>query len=87
MIIPTIHLNGTPKKMLLEQWEEAYNALLNAQRRLAEAAPHGRDYYPQDFHGALVGEALYIAQDEHRARMLKIESVMDDLVALCEAIS
>lgn len=84
-MIPTVHLNGTSKQSLLDGWEEAYTALTLALDKLAQAAPNGRDYYPQDVAGQR--PALYKAQDEHRARMQKVQSVMDDLQALCEAVA
>jgi hypothetical protein len=47
MIYPTVHLNGTSKKELIEQWEKAHDKLLETFRFLKEATPHGRDYYKQ----------------------------------------
>ena len=77
----TIHLNGTSKERLLEQWSNAYDALRVALEKLAEAGPNGRDYYPQGL------EALYKAQDEHHNRMQKVLDVMKDLQTLCEEAS
>jgi hypothetical protein len=80
MMTPTIHLNGTSKGNLLHYLGEAHSAIMEAQRKLADAAPNGRDYYVQS------PQALYAAQDEHSARMQKLEDVKLDLEALCEAI-
>jgi hypothetical protein len=80
MMIPTIHLNGTNKADLIEALCDAHTAVMEAQRKLANAAPNGRDYYVQS------PQALYAAQDEHSARMQKLEDVKLDLEALCEAI-
>jgi hypothetical protein len=76
MIYPTIHLNGTSKESLIEQWSVAYIALHDACRTLQDAGPHGRDYYPQG------PEAIFIAVKEHRENLAKIEAVMEYLDAL-----
>lgn len=78
---PTIHLNGTSKEELERQVEEAYSALGDALCKLANMAPNGRDYYPQ---GA---DALYKAQDEHRARMQKITDIQKELEELAEYLA
>lgn len=70
---PTIHSNGTSKESLVEQWRDAYLALLNARSVLCGAAPHSRDYYPQG------GCAYEMARAEHYARLVKIQAVMDEL--------
>lgn len=81
MKFPTIHLNGTSADSLLEGWEEAYLAINEAVRKLAEAAPNGRDYYVQE------PGALPVAQEEHFARMRKLQEVAKELEALCENVS
>ena len=81
MIKPTIHLNGTSKERLLEDIEEAYNALNVAFAKMKEVTPNGRDYYPQG------PDAIYKAQDEHRARMQKLTDVQIDLQELAEHIA
>lgn len=80
MMRPTIHLNGTSKEELSRQIEEAYSALGEALRKLAEMSPNGRDYYPQ---GA---DAIYKAQDEHRARMQKVQDIRKELEELAEVL-
>jgi hypothetical protein len=47
MRTPTIHMNGTSPEQLVEQLMKAYRAVDDAMSALAEAAPNGRDYYPQ----------------------------------------
>lgn len=71
--IPTIHLNGTSKKTLLEWYEAAYAALGKAADALAEAAPNGRDYYPQG------PDAYSKAAAEHEARMRQIGKMRADI--------
>lgn len=81
MMVPTIHLNGTSKERLLDALEEAYAAIHTAIEKLGETAPNGRDYYPQG------PDALFKAQEEHFARMQKLEDVRRELQELAEAIS
>lgn len=46
-IPPTlIHLNGTSRADLLDLQRKAVDALRTAIGAVADAAPHGRDYYP-----------------------------------------
>jgi hypothetical protein len=78
MIHPTIHLNGTSRNELLEQWGNAYHALADARKALYDAQPNGRDYYPQG------PDAITAATVDHIARLEAIESVMDEIDALRE---
>lgn len=48
---------------------------------LANAAPNGRDYYPQG------PGALKQAQEEHQNRMARLRSVYAELQQLAEAIA
>lgn len=76
MKLPTIHLNGTPLARLIEANTAALDAVRNAVTALQEVAPHGRDYYPQE------EGALGVAIDEWRERMVKLKSVLADLVQM-----
>lgn len=78
---PTIHLNGTSRAELMEQFQNAHNALYQAMRALEDCAPNGRDYYPQG------DSALSVAVAEHVARILAVKSVDADICALIEAIA
>jgi hypothetical protein len=80
MIIPTIHLNGTPKDRLLEQNIEAGQALRVAIDKLSEAGPNGRDFYPQG------DDAFREAQKEHISRLQRLQSVYKELEDLVLAI-
>jgi hypothetical protein len=81
MMIPTIHLNGTSEDALLEEVTSACQAIREAERALQNAAPNGRDYYPQ---GA---GAIHSALEEHEARLKKLRDVRRELEELAEAIS
>jgi len=81
MTKPTVHLNGTHRKDLYIQYSDAIAALRDAITALQNAAPNGRDYYPQ---GDL---AIYRAQDEHAARLCKLGEVKKELEGLLEAVA
>lgn len=81
MMKPTIHLNGTSAGELERQIDEAYDALNVAFAALKEMTPNGRDYYPQG------PDAIYKAQDEHRARLQKITDVQKELSELAEHLA
>lgn len=46
-IFPTVHMNGTSKRELVESYEKAAYAIAQAQDALSACSPNGRDYYPQ----------------------------------------
>jgi hypothetical protein len=71
--IPMVHLNGTSKQELLKQLENAYRAIVDAGKALAQATPHDRDYY-------VIGDGVGAkARDEHYARMRKLAEIERDL--------
>lgn len=74
--MPTIHLNGTSREELNKGYMAAYYALKAAIDALAETGPNGRDYYPQG--DRAIGEAI----DQHRARMMRLAGVMEEIEAL-----
>ena len=45
--VPTLHLNGTGKTTLRDEYAAAYDAIDKAINALASATLNGRDYYPQ----------------------------------------
>ena len=80
MIHPAIHLNGTAKQDLLEQWSDASEALVNAIVKLNAAGPNGRDYYPQG------SDAFEQALNEHIERVTKLRDVRKELQELMEHV-
>lgn len=78
MRLPTVHLNGTHPDNLRRSNRAAAAAVREALARLAEAAPHGRDYYPQ-------GDGAFAeAQAEHQARVAVLTAVYDDLMKITQ---
>lgn len=76
MRLPTIHLNGTDAQSLFDGYKAAYEAVRDAQRALAQCAPNGRDYYPQE------GNATSEAMAEHRARMAALDTIEREMAIL-----
>lgn len=60
---PTLHLNGTSKNDLRDEYANAYAAIDKAIGALAAATLNGRDYYPQ------AEDAYYQARDERDAAL------------------
>lgn len=78
---PTVHLNGTSRRYLLETHQRAFGALGEALEAIKAAAPNGRDFYPQ-------GErAIVDAIEQHRDRLLRIQTVMNEVATLLEHIA
>lgn len=81
MMIPTIHTNGTARDDLIEQVTSAMDKGRAFIQAMQAMAPHGRDYHPQGS-GALAAATL-----ENEARIAIVQSVIDDLNAMAEAIA
>ena len=77
---PIVHLNGTSKQDLLDARYRAIDALEAAGCTLAQAAPNGRDYYPDG------PEAVERATAQHHERMKALKSIIDALHEECRAI-
>jgi hypothetical protein len=56
---PSIHLNGSGREHLVEQYCEQYNAIMAAVRILDGTGPNARDYYIQS------AGAFEAARDQH----------------------
>ncbi len=80
MQLPTIHSNGTSRIRLVNALEEVSNKLNDAYESMREAAPNGRDYYPQG------PEALQQATREHLDRMRRLDEIKAEVDALAYAI-
>ena len=77
---PTIHLNGTGRRALSTQYENASEALRHAIEVIAEMGPNGRDYYPQG------DDAFYKARDQFCAQLAKVNEVKEYVDALLEHV-
>jgi hypothetical protein len=80
MQLPTIHMNGTSKRQLVEQLTDVSVRLDVAYEAMKKAAPNGRDYYPQG------PEAMDRALVEFAKRLKAIDAVKEDIDAFINAI-
>lgn len=76
--VPMVHLNGTSGKELLAQQRGVLDACRALQLALADATPHGRDYYPYDKNR--INEAL----KDHVDRVAMVNKIREqvELIAL-----
>jgi hypothetical protein len=81
MILPTIHMNGTSARALLEGYCNAISAIHDALDALARTAPNGRDYYPQG------PDACATADREHDDRKRALMKVLNELQVLAEHVA
>jgi len=80
LCVPTVHLNGTSKDDLLGQLRRGIICATALKEFLQESMPHDRDFYVQ-------GEGLSIrARMQQKVRVLKVETIIDDLTAIYQAI-
>ena len=80
MIVPTVHLNGSSGKVLLDQYTAAAESVRQAIDKLCDAGPNARDYYVQG------SDAAQAAQREHESRLAALKRVRLELVAIVEGI-
>ena len=78
---PTVHLNGTSKEALLDQYHTVISALRVALEAMVDAEPHARDYYPQ-------GEGAFtLAQRESAWRLSQVLIIQDEFRQLQEHVA
>ena len=81
LLVPTIHMNGTSRDVLIDQAVDGLNALDAALVVLRATGPNGRDFYPQG------PEAIVAAMAAHRELIERVQSAYDDLKTMAEAIA
>jgi hypothetical protein len=85
MLKPAIHLNGTSRRQLTAEYANAILRLNEAKRALQDVTVHGRDYYILPDNGS--GRSnIVVAMDEHADRLARIESVLDEITEIYNAI-
>tara|TARA_R110002110_G_scaffold18012_12_gene76190 strand:- start:312 stop:581 length:270 start_codon:yes stop_codon:yes gene_type:complete len=70
---PTIHLNGTSEESLVEQRLDIVQALVEVEKAIGQAWPHGRDFYPQG------PDALAAAQQVWKERVKVVADLRDEI--------
>lgn len=81
MTFPTIHMNGTNPRDLLEDQMRATGSVLQAIHDLENAGPNARDYYPQG------PGAFEQAVREHATRVARLVLVRKELEQISEHIA
>lgn len=82
MIFPTIHSNGTSAKELEKNNMKALEGIAVALEAIHDAAPNGRDYYPQGPEAIQTAikefsqhaQALHAAREYFEAQVIIIQS-------------
>jgi len=80
MRLPTLHINGTGKIMLMNGYLEAYTALRKAEEAMCKIEFNARDYYVQG------PEAWMEAVREMDARLAAIDKVKKEIEEILNAI-
>ena len=80
LAIPTVHMNGTSKAQLVDDLMDARYKIDIAMAALCKASPNSRDYYTQG------PQAFSKAQEEHAARVVRLNDVAEELYAIAQAI-
>ena len=70
--LPTVHMNGTGKKMLLEGNERIIRAIHNLKEAIQNCEFHGRDYYVHPLEDTGLGGAYGLAADERQKHLQAI---------------
>jgi hypothetical protein len=81
IMVPMVHLNGTSKKELVSQYDNAIQALETALDVVLKSAPNGRDYYPKGLN------AYEVAREQHYERISRINDVINELTSIVEEIA
>lgn len=81
LAVPTVHLNGSGARLLMDQYSKALVALRAAKEALSNTAPHMRDYYVQREPGGYDK-----ARSEHIVRLACLEQVEDELQLLAAKV-
>lgn len=63
--LPTVHLNGTSREMLLKDYRTAYNKLIEFKEAFQSIEFNARDYYIQS--NTAYAEALTQRDDQHHS--------------------
>ena len=83
LIMPLVHMNGSGKENLIQDYTNAGSAVSEAISVICNAYPHMRDYYPLDN----FEEIFKQAREQHQARIDKLREVAVELHALALGVS
>jgi hypothetical protein len=74
IITPIIHINGDRRETLLNNLEQAYDAVRVAMDALRQCSPNGRNFYPEP-------GRMQKAEAQHRERQEHLHAVYTSLEA------
>ena len=72
--LPTVHLNGTGKKMLLEGNTRILGAINEVKEAIQACEFHSRDYYVQDIDDTVIGGAYGLALEERQKHIKNLRA-------------
>jgi hypothetical protein len=78
LIVPIVHLNGTPKQQLVDGFLKALDALRDAEIRLAATAPLHRDFHVAPHGGVRFQEAVR----QHAMRIRALRDLQEEIETL-----
>jgi len=89
LLTPTIHLNGTTGRHLLDQQLQVMRALQDVLTAMRNACPNSRDFYPQSEGVALQAREAYNERfrlisglhAEYEALALEIQNLVEEYLA------
>ena len=67
--LPTVHLNGTSKKMLLDGYWGIIRAIQNLEDTMCKCVFHARDYYVHPLEDTVIGGAYGLALEERQKHL------------------
>lgn len=80
--LPTVHLNGTSKQMLLEGYQNAWQSIQTAIETLAKVEFHPRDYFVN-----MDPDAYAKARDQRDGQFYELRKIQEELYAVIEHLT
>ncbi|MFO0190301.1 MAG: hypothetical protein ACK54F_03525 [Planctomycetia bacterium] len=81
LVTPTINMNGTDARDLMDALDNAMLSLHDASKALSKCSPHGRDYHMQG------PDAIAIAIRQHISRMQRLADISTELMTISLAVA
>lgn len=83
LVVPMVHLHGTARDTLMEQWSDAVAALADARNALAACVPNMRDFYLQPD----CDRVYALAVTQHASRMARVMEVQAEIEAIRQEVA
>ena len=75
--MPTVHMNGTSKEMLLGGNTDILHKIHNLEDTICNCVFHGRDYYVHDLDDTVIGGAYGLALEERQKHTQALRDFRD----------